>query len=130
MSRPNQSSDQACQTGLTRRRLATIALATGALLAVAPTLTYAQARPLDAPRAAGQVGERWDGMAVVRGAAPADVAALVASSNAERKKIYTDRAATDHVSADAIGRIYAAEISKSAPAGTWFLSEAGQWTKK
>ena len=29
-----------------------------------------------------------------------------------------------------IGKIYAGEIMKSAPAGTWFLSEAGQWTRK
>lgn len=115
---------------MTRRRLGLGAFCTAALLAVAPALVHAQTRPLDAPRAAGLVGERYDGMAVVRGAAPADVSALVAAANAERKKIYSDRAATDHVSVDAIGQIYAAEIIKSAPAKTWFLSEAGQWSQK
>jgi uncharacterized protein YdbL (DUF1318 family) len=115
---------------MTRRRLALAALCAGTVLAAVPSIVLAQSRPLDAPRAAGLVGERFDGMAVVRGAAPADVAALVASSNAERKKIYADRAATDHVSIDAIGRIYAAEIIKSAPAKTWFLAESGQWSQK
>ena len=130
MSRPNRSSSAAQQLGLTRRNLARRSVALGILVAMAPAFSYAQARPLDAPRAAGLVGERWDGLAVVRGAAPAEVVALVASANAERKKIYADRAATDRVAVDAIGRIYAAEISKSAPAKTWFLSESGQWTQK
>jgi uncharacterized protein YdbL (DUF1318 family) len=115
---------------LTRRRLGFGALCAGAVLAVTPVVVHAQARPLDAPRAAGLVGERYDGMAVVRGAAPADVAALVASANAERKNIYADRAATDRASVDAIGRIYAVEIIKSAPTKTWFLSESGQWSQK
>ena len=130
MLRPNRSSNQTSRTELTRRRLAFGALCAGALLAVAPAPVHAQARPLDAPRTAGLVGERYDGMAVVRGAAPADVAGLVASANAERKKIYADRAAIDHVSVDAIGRIYAAEIIKSAPMKTWFLGESGQWSQK
>ena len=130
MSRLNRSSDQACRTQLNRRFLVVGAFCAVALVALAPAPGYAQLRPLDGPRAAGLVGERYDGMAVLRGAASADVAALVASSNAERKKIYTDRAATDRVSVEAIGRIYAAEIIRSAPPKTWFLSEAGQWSQK
>jgi uncharacterized protein YdbL (DUF1318 family) len=102
-----------------------------ALCLLAPPPAWAQARPLDAPRAAGTVGERYDGMAVVRAAdAPADVRALVDQTNAERSTLYKQRAAAENVTAEAVGRIYAQEIMKAAPAGTWFLQETGQWTKK
>jgi hypothetical protein len=29
-----------------------------------------------------------------------------------------------------VGKIYALEILKAAPAGTWFQQESGQWVKK
>lgn len=91
----------------------------------------AQTRTLDGPRAAGTVGERYDGYAVVRDpASAASLGPLVNQINAERRKIYADRAAVDHVPADQIGRVYAGEIFKSAPAGTWFLQESGQWVQK
>jgi uncharacterized protein YdbL (DUF1318 family) len=88
-------------------------------------------RPLDAPRAAGTVGERFDGFATVRApnAAP-DIKTLVDQANAERATLYKQRATTDGATADAVGRIYAKQILESAPAGTWFLQESGQWTQK
>lgn len=89
-----------------------------------------QGRLLDAPRAAGQVGERYDGFAVVRGTASSEIAALVDKVNAERRSVYGQRAASDGAPVEAVGKIYAAEIIKSAPSGTWFLSEAGKWAKK
>ncbi|MGE0092935.1 MAG: YdbL family protein [Alphaproteobacteria bacterium] len=89
-----------------------------------------QARLLDAPRAAGTVGERYDGYAVVRGTPTPGISSLVDQVNADRRALYTQRAAADGVPVEAIGKIYAAEIIKSAPKGTWFLSESGQWTQK
>jgi uncharacterized protein YdbL (DUF1318 family) len=104
------------------------------ILAVAlllPAAALAQGRPLDAPRAAGQVGERFDGFAVVRDAsAPADVRALVDQANAERRTLYQQRASGNGTTQDAVGKIYAQEILKNAPAGTWFQQESGQWVKK
>jgi uncharacterized protein YdbL (DUF1318 family) len=96
----------------------------------APVAARAQSRPLDAPRAAGTVGERFDGYALARGAVTPDVANLIAQVNAERRALYEQRAKSENVPVEAIGKIYAGEIVKSAPAGTWFLSEAGQWTRK
>ena len=90
----------------------------------------AEGRPLDAPRAAGTVGERYDGYAVTRGTVTPDITALVDKVNVERKALYAERAKTQGVSILDIGKIYAAEIIKSAPAGTWFLSESGQWAQK
>ncbi len=102
------------------------------LLAATPLgAAWAQARPLDSPRAAGLVGERYDGFATVRAPnAPADVRALVDQSNAKRTELYKQHATSERVSVDAVGRVYAQEIMKHAPAGTWFLQESGQWVKK
>ena len=91
----------------------------------------AQSRVLDGPRAAGTVGERYDGYAVVRDQSQAaTLGPLVAQVNAERRQVYTQRATAERVSVDQIGRVYAAEILRSAPAGTWFLQESGQWIRK
>ena len=91
----------------------------------------AQSQILDGPRRAGNVGERYDGYAVVRSQAEAvTLAPLVGSVNAERRKVYTARAHAENVPVDQIGRVYAAEIYRSAPAGTWFLGENGQWSRK
>ena len=50
--------------------------------------------------------------------------------NAQRRAVYEDRARAQGATADATGRIYAAEIIRLAPPGTWFLSEAAVWTQK
>lgn len=85
---------------------------------------------LDKARAAGAVGERFDGYAVVRDAnAPADLRQLVADVNAKRKQVYEARAASEGVPIAQVGRVYALEISKSAPRGTWFQLESGSWVQ-
>lgn len=107
-----------------------IALLAAAALVLVSAGARAQSRPLDAPRAAGTVGERYDGFAVVRGTATPDISALVDRVNAERRAVYEQNASSQKASVEAIGRIYAQEILKSAPSKTWFLSEAGQWSQK
>ena len=97
---------------------------------VTPDGGMAQERPLDGPRAAGTVGERYDGFAHVRGAASPDIVALVNKTNAERRALYEQRAKNEGVPLDAIEKIYAGQIMQSAPPGTWFLSQNGQWTRK
>jgi uncharacterized protein YdbL (DUF1318 family) len=100
-------------------------------LSLAALSAHAESRLLDAPRAAGSVGERYDGYAVVRDASQqANLGALVAQVNAERRALYAQRAAADKATIDQVGRIYAAQILRSAPAGTWFLQESGQWVRK
>jgi uncharacterized protein YdbL (DUF1318 family) len=91
----------------------------------------AVAETLDELRAAGVVGERYDGLLVVReGNAPQSVAAMVKEVNAKRSKIYEQRAKQQGVPADQVGRIYAKEIFQKAPKGTWFQGEGGSWTQK
>lgn len=112
----------------TRRRFAALVLACAALAWTSGA--WAQSKLLDAPRAAGIVAERFDGFAAIRGAAPADIMALVTQVNAERRAVYAERAQTEKTTVNAVGKIYAVEIMKSAPPKTWFLSESGQWMQK
>lgn len=132
MSYQSRSSEQARRgADPTRRRLAGIVAAGIGVLLLPPVReANAQSRLLDAPRTAGTVGERFDGYAAARDGASADVVRLVEQVNAERRTVYAQRAATDKVPIEAIGKIYALEIMKSAPPKTWFLSESGQWSQK
>jgi len=130
-SRSSKQAEASAGPAPTRRGLAGVLAVGIGILAFQPiTNARAQSRLLDAPRAAGTVGERFDGFAAVRGQAPAEIAQLVEQVNAERRTLYAQRAAADRISAEAVGRIYALEIMKSAPPKTWFLSEAGQWSQK
>jgi uncharacterized protein len=99
------------------------------LLAALPT--FASAQSLDDLRAQGIVGERFDGFATVRtGSAPAGVADFVTTVNAQRQKIYAERAAQQGVPIGQVGRIYAKEIYGKLPTGAWFLDESGTWRQK
>jgi uncharacterized protein len=107
------------------------ALLAALLILVAAGSALAQSRALDAPRAAGTVGERYDGYAVVRDPASAGtVSTVVDAVNAERRKLYAERAQRENAPADQVGRVYATEIFRSAPSGTWFLKEDGSWIRK
>ncbi|MFZ2869966.1 YdbL family protein, partial [Zavarzinia sp.] len=76
------------------------------------------------------VGERYDGYAVARPGASADIVALVERVNVERRALYTERSKAQSVPVEAVGKIYALEIIKSAPKGTWFQAEDGSWTQR
>lgn len=111
-----------------RRFLTLLALS---LSAVALGALPAAAQSLDQLRKSGVVGERYDGLALVRDAgASSQVRAQVADVNAKRRRIYAKRAAEQGVPADQVGRVYAQEIFRTAPRGTWFLGEDGRWVQK
>lgn len=115
---------------LSRSRFFSI-IAAALFVLVGATAAWAQSQILDGPRRAGTIGERFDGYAVVRSQAESvTLAPLVGSVNAERRKVYSERAHAENVPVDQIGRVYAAEIFRNAPAGTWFLRDDGQWTRK
>ncbi|MEH6629765.1 MAG: YdbL family protein [Halopseudomonas aestusnigri] len=95
-----------------------------AVLSVVPSAWSAD---LDSLRSSGAVGERYDGLAVARDGSAAD---FVSSVNAQRSKIYQERAGKEGVSAQEVGKVYAKQIMSKAPAGTWFLSESGSWAQK
>ncbi len=78
-------------------------------------------------RASGALGESASGYAVARDtSATAEVAAI----NKERKAVYTNKATAQGVSIDQVGKVYAKQIFKNVPAGTWLQYEQGQWLQK
>jgi uncharacterized protein len=106
------------------------ALVAAVLLAWLPARA-AEAPNLDELRRDGVVGERWDGLAVVRAeGAPGTVRTLVESVNAKRLEIYGARAKAQGAPVEEVGKVYAKEIFEKAPAGTWFLGEDRQWVRK
>jgi len=124
-------STTACRPGggprPTRRSLiAGFLLLSGWVLASsAPAL----AQSLDQLRASGAIGERYDGLVEAR-SGDGSVRSAVDTVNAQRRGIYAKRAAEQGVSADQVGRVYAQEIFRNAPGGTYFLQENGQWVRK
>ncbi len=124
---------------MSRRRISSSAgarLCVWALVALVTACTVlnggalAQGRALDGPRAKGQVAERFDGYAMVRGKAPESIRNLVNKVNAQRRDVYRQKAASRNTSGAAVGRIYAKEIFGAAPGGTWFLQQSGKWLRK
>lgn len=108
---------------ITRRVFLVVTLAAGLALA-AP---HAYAESAEALRASGQAGERWDGYMEARDAsAKADVAAI----NAQRKQLYTERAAQQGISVEEVGKVYAQQIFEKMPKGSWFKQPNGQWVQK
>ena len=107
-----------------RRALGLIAVAFAAILILGGP---AQAQDLDALRASGAVGERFDGYLVAR---DGNAQGFVAKVNAKRRQIYEQRAASQGVGADQVGMVYAKEILADAPAGTWFQKSDGSWAQK
>ena len=91
------------------------------------TIMPARADQLDDLRASGAVGEAYDGFARARNASAAE---FVKNLNEQRRAIYVKRAKSEGVSVDQVGRVYAAQIIKKAPKGTWLLGENGKWTQK
>ncbi|MFQ5774422.1 MAG: YdbL family protein [Kiloniellaceae bacterium] len=98
-----------------------------AFVIVALAAAPAAAQSLDALRASGAVGERFDGYAVAR---DASAAAVVNQINAKRKQVYTQRAASQGVPVDQVGRVYAQQILQKAPPGTYFQKPDGSWVRK
>ncbi len=108
----------------------TLALVVSAAL-LSGSYAYAEERPLDAPRVQGLIGERYDGFTVVHDTqASAEIRALVATTNEERRKVYAAQAASTGAPPAEVGKVYAAEILQKAPAGTWVQGVDGQWTQK
>jgi uncharacterized protein YdbL (DUF1318 family) len=110
---------------LTRRSilaaLCVLALGTNAI----PSPLAAQT--IDQLRASGAIGERYDGLLLARESGYDDVVAKV---NAKRLTIYQKKATKEGVSVEAVGQVYAKQIKKKAPKGTWFLNETQVWVQK
>ena len=83
------------------------------LLSLALYGASAWADNLEQLRASGAIGESLSGYVV-----------------AQRRAIYQQKAAAQGVSVDQVAKVYAAEIFKKIPAGTWVQKDNGQWVQK
>ena len=90
----------------------------------------AAAADLDTLRAQGVVAERYDGYAEVRDKGHSGARELVKQVNAERRRIYRERADAKGVPIEQVGRVYARQILEKLPKGAWFLRENGEYLRK
>ena len=110
-----------------RRILSSIVLALA--LMVGATLP-ASARPLEAERAQGLVGDQADGyLGMVSGGNPA-LQGQVAQINAERAQQYAVIAKQQGTTATAVGAITGQQLYQSTPSGQYFRDANGSWIKK
>ncbi len=103
--------------------IATVALVTVlGLLAAGP----ARAGALDDAKAAGHVGERFDGyLGLVKGDAPDSAKTLVKDINAKRKAHYAKIAKADQIETAVVAAITGEKLLDRAKSGHWVLPSAG-----
>jgi uncharacterized protein YdbL (DUF1318 family) len=85
---------------------------------------------LDELRKSGAVGERYDGLLVLRKQNDSAARAVVDQVNTKRSAIYEAQAKKEGVAVKEVGKVYALEIVAKATPGTWFLGEDGKWVQK
>jgi uncharacterized protein YdbL (DUF1318 family) len=101
--------------------LAPVAMATTAL---------AQTPAVDAARAAGTVGERYDGYIGVAGAVSGAVRSQVASINIKRRALYSNLAGRKGVSPQDVGITAGCTLLRRVAVGQVYLWGDGQWRRR
>ena len=84
------------------------------------------AESLENLRASGAIGEAYNGYVIAR---QPEAQAEADAINVKRRAIYQEKAAAQGIDIDQVAKVYAAEIFKNVPAGTWIQID-GQWKKK
>lgn len=98
------------------------------LALVAPAPVSAQ-DALAAAKAAGQIGERPDGLVGAVTGAPAAAAQLAEQVNAQRIARYRDIAKSNGTSVDQVQALAGQQLIERTPAGQYVLS-GGRWVRK
>lgn len=110
-------------------RLALSTLAAGVLAVAMPQLALAQ-DALAASKAAGQLGERPDGMVGVVPGAPASAQALAQQVNAQRLARYQEIAKGNGTALDKVQAVAGQQLIERTPVGQFVMTAAGQWQRK
>jgi uncharacterized protein YdbL (DUF1318 family) len=91
----------------------------------------AQANALDAAKAAGELGERWDGyLGIVKPDASPATQALAADINKKRKAHYAQIAAKNGATVEATAAIAGAKLVQNAPSGQYVMTSASSGWKR
>ncbi len=110
---------------------AALALAIALALGSSAAARAEEPPSLDVLRKGGLVGERYDGMLVLRApSTDATIRTEVDAVNAKRAAIYAENAKKQNVPALEVGKVYALQILSKSPPGTWFQGEDGVWKQK
>lgn len=94
-----------------------------------PAVALAQ-DALAAAKAAGQIGERPDGLVGVPPGAPAAAEALAAEVNGQRLARYRDIAKANGTALDKVQAVAGQQLIDRTPAGQFVMTPAGQWQRK
>ena len=94
-------------------------------------MSGAFAADLTTAKSQGWIGEQNDGyLGVVKGNAPADVKALVADVNRQRKSQFAQIAAKNGITEAEAAKVFAREAATRTAAGNYIQNPAGAWVKK
>jgi uncharacterized protein YdbL (DUF1318 family) len=90
----------------------------------------AQTPAVDAARAAGAVGERYDGYVGIASAVSAQVRSQVATINIRRRSLYSNLAASKGVSPQDVGITAGCQLLARVPVGGTYLLGDGVWRRR
>ena len=90
----------------------------------------AQTPAVDAARAAGQIGERYDGYLGVAGPVSAAVRSQIASINIRRRTLYSNLAASRGVSPADVGITAGCQLLARVGVGEAYLWAEGGWRRR
>ena len=94
-------------------------------------MSGAFAADLTTAKSQGWIGEQNDGyLGVVKGNAPADVKAVVADVNRQRKSQFAQIAAKNGITEAEAAKVFAREAATRTAAGNYIQNPAGAWVKK
>jgi len=99
-----------------------------ALLLAVPA--WAQSPAVDAARAGGLVGERYDGYLGIVGAVSPGVRSQVATINIQRRKLYSDLAARKGVSPQDVGVTAGCTLMARVAVGELSMWADGKWRRR
>ena len=98
--------------------------------ALLATPIAAQTPAVNSARAAGSVGERYDGYLGVAGAVSASVRSQVATINIQRRSLYSNLAASKGVSPSDVGVTAGCQLLARVTAGETYMLADGKWRRR
>lgn len=90
----------------------------------------AQTPALDAARASGAIGERYDGYLGVAATVSQAVRSQVASINIQRRQLYSNLAASKGVSPQDVGVTAGCQLLARVPVGQSYMLGDGTWRRR
>lgn len=101
-----------------------------AMLSALSIPAMAQTPAINAARASGIVGERFDGYLGLAGPAPSNVRSQLSSINIQRRSIYSNLAASRRVSPGEVGIAAGCQLLGRVAVGEAYQLSDGQWRRR